>query len=581
MFDINAIVDVTITGFDFNMGALAPYNIEIYYKAGTHVGFEMTPGAWTLAGSAVNVMSAGANVATSIPIVLSVAIPAGQTFAFYLTDTGGPSNLDYTNGTTVGALYSTDGNINVYEGTGKDYPFLQNFTSRIPNTTVYYDCCPQPTLVETGNSCSGLPDGSIEATGQGIGPWVYEISDVSGTLQISPPTNGPYTFVGLIEGQYVVSATDASGCTANEDADLEPAAPMTIVPTINDNLCYGGILGVIDIAVNGGTAPIDIGWSDSFGNVLQVNPQTNGTSTLANLPAGTYLAGAVDQSGCQTVASIMVAEPSVPLVMTLTPTDLLCFQSGDGQVLVSQNGVSPFVYELVDVLGNPVAAGTNSGNYSFQNLDAGIYFVSVTDAEGCETTDDVELSQPNILEAETSYSPVLCFNGNQGSTSVTSISGGTIPYGQTTWNDAGNQVGNVATDLTAGTYVATIVDANGCTLDIDFLLNNPPPLTLTPAYLTDTCGQGKGTAIINVSLGTPPYSYQWKPDGITTQMHNQLFEGFYEVVVTDFNGCMDSTFVGVKDDIPYPQASFDYRIEGEDVLTQEVQFLNNSVGTSQ
>ena len=581
MFDINAIVDVTITGFDFNMGALTPYNIEIYYKAGTHVGFEMTPGAWTLAGSAANVMSAGANVATSIPIVLSVAIPAGQTFAFYLTDTGGPSNLDYTNGTVVGALYSTDGNINIYEGTGKDYPFLQNFTSRIPNTTVYYDCCPQPTLVEIGNSCSGLPDGSIEATGQGIGPWVYEISDVSGTLQISPATNGSYTFVGLIEGQYVVSATDASGCTANEDANLEPAAPMTIVPTITDNLCYGGTLGVIDIAVNGGTAPIDIGWSDSFGNVLQVNPQTNGTSTLANLAAGTYLAGAVDQSGCQTVASIVVAEPIAPLVLTLTPSDLLCFQSGDGQVLVSQNGVSPFVYELADVLGNPVAAGTNAGNYSFQNLNAGVYFVRVTDAEGCETTDDVTLLQPSILEAETSYNPVLCFNGNQGSASVTSISGGTIPYGQTTWNDPDNQVGNVATDLTAGAYTATIVDANGCALDVDFLLNNPPPLTLTPAYLTDTCGQGKGVAIINVSLGTPPYSYLWKPDGITTQTHNQLFEGFYEVVVTDFNGCVDSTFVEVKDDIPYPQASFDYRIEGEDVLTQEVQFLNNSVGTSQ
>lgn len=581
MFDINAIVDVTITGFDFNMGAATPYDMEIYYKAGTHVGFEMTPGAWTLAGSAANVMGAGVNVPTPIPIVLNVPIPAGQTYAFYITDTGNAANLDYTNGTVVGALYVTDGNINIYEGTGKDYPFLQNFTSRVPNATVYYDCCPQPLLVEFDNSCSGLPDGSIEATGQGVGPWVYELSDVSGVIQTSPPTNGPFTFVGLIEGQYVVNATDASGCTAMEDAELEPAAPMIIVPTVIDNLCYGGTAGVIDIVVNGGTAPIDIGWTDSFGNVLQLDPQSNGTASLNGLSAGTYLVGAMDQAGCQTTESIVVSEPATPLTLTLTPTDLTCFQSGNGAILASQNGIAPFDFELVDVVGNPVSSATNAGDHTFQNLNAGTYFVTAVDANGCEATQNIQITQPSALEVETFVNPVLCFNGNQGAASISSISGGTTPYGQTTWNDPLSQVGNTATDLFAGAYVATVTDANGCTLDVDFVLDNPPPLTLTPAYLTDTCGQGKGAAIINVSLGTPPYTYLWKPNGEDTQIRYGLFEGAYEVVVTDANGCTDSTFVEVRDDIPYPIASFDYRIEGEDVLTQEVQFVNNSVGTSQ
>ena len=581
MFDINATVDVTITGFDFNMGDITPYNMEIYFKVGTHVGFEMTPGAWTLVGTAANVNGAGLNVPTSIPIVLNVPIPSGQTYAFYITDTGTAANLDYTNGTAVGTIAATDGSITVYEGTGKDYPFAANYAPRIPNTTVYYDCCPQPLLVENDNSCSGMPDGSIEATGQGLGPWLYEISDISGTLQTSTPTNGPYTFIGLIEGQYVISATDANGCTAVETAELEPLAPMALNSVVLDNLCYGGLLGQIDLTVTGGTGPIDIGWTDSFGTVVQVDPQTNGTATLSDLAAGTYLVGAQDQVGCMATGSIVIAEPLVPLILTLTPSDLPCFESGNGQINASQNGVSPFVYNLVDVVGVPIETANNTGNYTFQSLGAGIYFVTVTDAEGCATTEDVELVQPNILDVETAMNPVLCFNGNQGLASITTILGGTIPYGQTAWNDPLAQVGNTATDLFSGTYIGTVTDANGCTLDVEFEFDNPPPLTLEPRYYTDTCGQGKGAAIIDASLGTPPYTYLWKPDSIDTQIQYELYEGSYEVVVTDANGCKDSVFATVADDIPYPYAAFDYRIEGENLLTQEVQFLNNSIGTSQ
>lgn len=581
MFDISASVDVTITGFDCNMGATVPYNMEIYFRAGTHVGFTGNPSAWTLLGSANGIVGLGVDVPTPIPIVLSVAIPQGQTYSFYVTETGGTANIDYTNGTAVGNVYINDGNISIHEGTGKDYPFGTDYAPRTPNMTIYYECCPAPDIVETGNSCSGLPDGSVNVTGQGTGPWVYEISDITGVLQTSPPTNGAYTFQGLIEGQYVISATDATGCTAVADAEIEPTAPMVINPTVTDNLCYGGVLGTIDVEVVGGTVPIDIGWSDSFGNVLQIDLQTNGNATLSGLAAGTYLVGAQDQSGCSTTTSIEVTEPAVPLVLTLTGQDLNCFESGDGAVEADLNGVSPFQYEIADVLGNPIEATANASVYTFQNLDAGTYFVTVTDAEGCEVTENIEVFEPDLLQADASSTPVLCFNGNQGSATVSNITGGTTPYAQTVWNDSQQQVGNTATDLESGQYLATVIDANGCVLEVEFNLNNPPPLTLSPSYSTDTCGQGVGAAIINVSLGTPPYTYLWKPDSVDTQIHYNLFEGDYEVVVTDFNGCTDSAFVSVSDDIPYPYAAFDYRIEGDNQLTQEVQFLNNSIGTTQ
>lgn len=582
MFDITAGVDVTITGFDCNMGeTVTPYNMEIYYKAGTHVGFTTTPGAWTLAGTANNVVGLGANLPTPIPILLNVAIPQGQTYAFYVTETGGAANIDYTNGTAVGAVYIDDGNISILEGTGKDYAFGADYEERIPNITVYYDCCPPPDTLVTQNSCSGLPDGSIEATGQGVAPWVYEISDISGIIETSVPTNGPYTFDNLIEGQYLVSATDGDGCTAVIPVEVTTSAPLLVDPDVTDNACFGGTLGEATITVDGGTAPFTIVWTDAFGNPLLTDPQSSGTSTIDGLSAGNYLVGIEDASGCTITSNVAITEPATPLNLTLNPADLNCFEGGDGEIGVSYDGVSPYVFEVFDVLGNPIQSTNSPADHIFQNLDAGIYFVTATDVEGCEVTDDVELSQPDELEVEISQSPVLCFNGNEGVANIDVISGGTTPYGQTTWDDPASQVGNTATDLESDTYTATVTDANGCELEALFQFDNPPPLTLEPRYFTDTCGQGKGVAFLNVSLGTPPYTFLWREDNSTFPALDSLFAGDYDVIVTDANGCQDSTVVEVSDDLPYPFAAFEYRIEGESEFDQEVQFINNSMGTSQ
>lgn len=582
MFDITAGVDVTITGFDCNMGeTVTPYNMEIYYKAGTHVGFTTTPGAWTLAGSANNIVGLGANVPTPIPIALNVDIPQGQTFAFYVTETGGAANIDYTNGTVVSALYVTDGNISVFEGTGKDYAFGADYAPRIPNMTIYYDCCPQPDTLVTPNSCSGAPDGSVEVTGQGVGPWVYEISDISGVIETSNAINGSYTFQGLIEGLYNVSATDADGCTAVVQVEVSTTDPLVLNTQVTDNLCLGGTSGEVSISISGGTAPFDVVWTDAFGSPLLIDVQTNGQSVLDGLAAGSYLVGAQDATGCSIIAPILISEPTTPLVITLSTTDLSCFESADGEIGVSYSGVSPFSFEVVDVIGNPVQQTNSQADHVFQGLDAGVYFITATDAQGCEATENTELFEPDQLEVETSMSPVLCFNGNEGVATIDLISGGTTPYGQTTWDDPMQQVGNTATGLSSGTYTATVVDANSCTAEAVFDFDNPPPLTLTPQYLTDTCGQGKGLAYLNVSLGTPPYNYLWKLDGSTAPTLDSLFQGMYEVVVTDANGCRDSTIVEVSDDLPYPFAAFDYRIGGENLLNNQVQFINNSVGTSQ
>ncbi len=138
MFDITALSNINVLSFAGNFNP-ASYTVEVYYKVGTHVGFEGTSSAWTLIGS-TPVTSVAASVPTAIPLPINVSIPAGQTYAFYVTVTSG--SLIYTNGTTLGAVYVQDANLQVLEGVGLGYPFGGTFSPRVWNGTVYYEECP-------------------------------------------------------------------------------------------------------------------------------------------------------------------------------------------------------------------------------------------------------------------------------------------------------------------------------------------------------------------------------------------------------------------------------------------------------
>lgn len=171
MFDITAINSVTIDSFDENL--VHSGNIAIYYKAGTHVGFEQSPLDWTLIGTAIGVTTNGVGNATPIPLAINVTIPAGQTYAFYITfvDPMDQARLAYTNGTAVGNVFASDANIQVKEGTGKAYPFLNSFSPRDFNGNVHYtatDNCPAPTATNTFTATStptSTPTLTATATG--------------------------------------------------------------------------------------------------------------------------------------------------------------------------------------------------------------------------------------------------------------------------------------------------------------------------------------------------------------------------------------------------------------------------------
>lgn len=143
MFNLTALNPITITQFYTSIDAAAdPDYIRIYYMPGAldTATNAQNPSAWTLIDSAITT-STGFNVPTLIPITVNVSIPAGQTYAFYITGVG-PNNLDYTDGDTLNEVYVADANIQVRQGIGISYPFGNMYVPRVFNGIVDY--CEDP-----------------------------------------------------------------------------------------------------------------------------------------------------------------------------------------------------------------------------------------------------------------------------------------------------------------------------------------------------------------------------------------------------------------------------------------------------
>ena len=222
-------------------------------------------------------------------------------------------------------------------------------------------------------------------------------------------------------------------------------------------------------------------------------------------------------------------------VQNVTLSNASCANACDGTALVTvSGGTSPYTYVWSDAQTTPTASG----------LCAGVYSVTVTDANGCDLTEsNIIISEPSVLaNSGTTVTDATCNGSNDGTASVMPI-GGTSPYTYL-WSDG--QTTPIATGLVAGTYSVTVTDANNCSIDVNNInVAEPAPLTLVNTVITNaTCfGSCDGTITVNVTGGTGPYNYTWTMNiidqltGNGTPSVSDLCKGTYSVTVTDANGC--------------------------------------------
>lgn len=224
MFNIVAGLNpVTITAFDVNLYGGTTARYEIYYKAGTYVGAETNAASWTMAGGIDGLYVTANNVPTRIPIPLSITIPAGQTYGFYITNTAS-GGLNYTSSAVTNVTLATNSDLTLIGGVGKAYPFGSTYSYRLINCTVRYytGSINESNSLATGNATSPTVNQNSSGTSLYSEACNALISKITGSG--ASPISGNVTSKVWIEGtqasQYVkrhyeiTPATNAATATA-------------------------------------------------------------------------------------------------------------------------------------------------------------------------------------------------------------------------------------------------------------------------------------------------------------------------------------------------------------------------------
>ena len=365
----------------------------------------------------------------------------------------------------------------------------------------------------TDVACAGGNSGEIDLTVTGGVPnYTYLWSNGAQTPDLS----------NVAAGTYTVTVTDANGCTKSITGTVGQASELILSTQVTQVACFGASTGVVNLTVNGGTTPYTYNWS--FNGLT--------TEDLSNVPAGTYTVTVTDNNGCIKTTSATVTQPT-PLVLTHVVTDLSCFSAGDGEIdLTVTGGTGAYTYTWSN--------GANTQDLT--NLSAGTYNVTVKDANNCTAVANIQVGQPNLLEATATATSVSCFGGSNGTVNL-SVTGGTPAY-TFSWNN-----GATTEDLSnvpAGNYTVAVTDDNGCATTTSVIVTEPTALNLSTTFDPVSCNGGTDGAInLTVSGGTPNYTYLWS-NNATTQDISNLVAGIYTVTVTDANGCTATTTVEVS-----------------------------------
>ena len=486
----------------------------------------------------------------------------------------GPYNFKWSNGATTQIITNVAPgtySLTVTDAAGcKDSSITAviNTTTLILNTTSVNSAC-------NGNSGTA----TVTTVSGGTAPYTYKWSNGQTTQTAS----------NLPSGNYLVSVTDAVGCTVNGQASVQTSA-ISVSLTKTDAACSGVKNGTATAQVNGGGTGFTYVWS---------NGAT--TQSINNLEAGSYKV-TISGAGCQDVSTITIANAATLTLNTTTANSLCNGSTGSATAVTIAGGTAPFAYKwsngqttqtasnlpggnysvsVTDALGctvsgqasvqvNPISVGvtktdaacsgvkngsataqvTGGGTgftyvwsngattSSINNVEAGTYKVIVSGA-GCKDSSTITIANAATLRLNTTAVNALC-NGSTGSATAATVTGGTAPLTYKWSNGATTQT---ASNLPAGNYIVTVTDAVGCqVVSTPVAVNKDNSnITTTPSVTDATCGQKNGKVQFVFAGGTAPYTVKWSGGTNTDNLAN----GAYVFTVTDANGCQSTQNINI------------------------------------
>ncbi len=474
-----------------------------------------------------NSISTAVNLSTSLPGSINFAwtasIPAGISGAIASGTNSIPAqtlvnstNLPLTIIYTAAATFTSNGN----SCTGSDaiYTITVNPTFTANGVVSNYN--------GYNLSVFGGNDGSINLTvlgGSGTYTynWIGPNSFTATTEDLS----------GLSAGTYTVTITDGYCApivlTFTLTQPPELLAQQDTALTINLN-CFGDSNGALGIQIlQESVGPYNYTLLNSSNTVVQtITNSTDLNPQFIGLTAGTYAVVITDANGgTKTLTGLVLTQPN-DIIITATVTEITCYGANNASINLNvTGGTGPYQANW----------STLATGFFQNNLAAGNYTITITDANGCSKPITITIVEAPIFTINPIVTNISCFGANNGSINLNLV-GGQAPV-SLTWND-GSTAGAVRNNLGPGTYTVAISDGTPCYINRTFIIVEPQPLVLnaTIQNALDCFNASSGAINLVVSGGTPPFTYVWS-NGATSEDITAIANGTYSVVVTDSRGC--------------------------------------------
>lgn len=393
---------------------------------------------------------------------------------------------------------------------------------------------PTPQVNITPVQCFGQNNGAVNLTVMGgTSPFIFN-------------WDGPGTFdadtediTGLGPGNYVLNVTDSRGCsiTSQPFPVTEPGVLTVALDSSQNVTCLGSSTGKAFITVTGGTPTYSYSWRTVPGGQL-VSTAKNPMS----LPTGVFSVTVTDGRNCTATLSnpVDITGPQTALAVAspVQKEDVVCWGYNTGSITLGISGGWNGAYS---VNWTPqVPGGANP-----QDIPAGNYSGTVTDAGGCEIVVAVEIQGPPAIEYINGTPNVVhnvCANDGDGSISIEVDGGNGGPF-TVAWNGT-SLSGTTIGSLDGGIYTPIVTETNtGCTAALPGItVNEPAPIDTANAVIIVPEPGVPGSISLDIIGGTGAYTISWTGPGsfsaITEDISNLTSAGNYVLSVTDANGCV-------------------------------------------
>lgn len=342
------------------------------------------------------------------------------------------------------------------------------------------------------------------------------------SLQVCPSANTTYT----AQATYL-PCNGGTPVVVTDNVTVSLAGTLNASITASQNVtCFGANNGSATATVSGGQAPVTYGWS-------------NGSSALSqtNLSPGTYVFTANDALNCTRSDTVVITQPTQLVANVPNVSQTNCAGAGTGTLIATvTGGTGPYTFSW-----NSAPVQSDS---ILDNVTAGTYTISVTDANNCTTSDPgtltIQAGGNNVALNPATIANVNCFGAGNGSITA-NVTGGSGTY---TYNWSNSTSANPASNLNPGSYSVTVDDGAGCTASATYNVTEPTQLVINAPNITNLgCGGGpnSGSITANASGGTSPLGYAWFSQSggqsYSGQTISNLSADTYGLTVTDGNTC--------------------------------------------